>query len=152
MFLVDTNCFMQIARQRPEAPQVRAFLNGVPRSRLFVSIFSLHSVGVIMSRFGQIDGYLALIDGLGIGREMGVVQIDVRSLHRVVDACRALALDFDDAYQYVVAELNNLAIVSLDADFDRTPRGRLTPAAALQRFTDEQTRQQQGQQGQPPQP
>jgi predicted nucleic acid-binding protein len=29
-------------------------------------------------------------------------------------------LDFDDAYQYVVAEKYNLTIISFDSDFDRT--------------------------------
>jgi hypothetical protein len=37
-------------------------------------------------------------------------------------------LDFDDAYQYSAAEKYNLTIVSFDSDFDRTPRGRKTPA------------------------
>ncbi|GAI81133.1 unnamed protein product [marine sediment metagenome] len=37
------------------------------------------------------------------------------------------SLDFDDAYQYVVAEKNGLTIISFDADFDRTEKGRKTP-------------------------
>jgi predicted nucleic acid-binding protein len=36
-------------------------------------------------------------------------------------------LDFDDAYQYVAAERYGLTIISLDADLDRTERGRRTP-------------------------
>lgn len=59
-------------------------------------------------------------------------------LSKVTDACKTHNLDFDDAYQYVATEIHNLSLVSLDSDFDRTPRGRLTPADALQRFTDEQ--------------
>ena len=40
-------------------------------------------------------------------------------------------LDFDDAYQYAVAEKYGLAIVSFDADFDRTERGRRSPKQVL---------------------
>ena len=47
----------------------------------------------------------------------------------------SLTLDFDDAVQYVAAERDDLTLVSLDADFDRTPRGRKTPAQALAEFT-----------------
>jgi len=36
-----------------------------------------------------------------------------------------------DAYQYVAAGKHNLTLVSLDADFDRTERGRKTPAEVL---------------------
>lgn len=38
-----------------------------------------------------------------------------------------LNLDFDDAYQYVAAEKYTLTLVSFDADFDRTERGKKTP-------------------------
>jgi len=44
---------------------------------------------------------------------------------------RGFNLDFDDAYQYVAAEKHNLTLVSLAADFDRTDRGRKTPADIL---------------------
>jgi len=40
-------------------------------------------------------------------------------------------LDFDDAYQYVAAEKYDLTLVSFDADFDRTPRGRRTPGEMI---------------------
>jgi len=35
-------------------------------------------------------------------------------------------LDFDDVYQYVVAEKFDLTIVSFDSDFDKTYLGRKT--------------------------
>lgn len=40
-------------------------------------------------------------------------------------------LDFDDAYQYVIAKRDNLTLVSFDADFDRTDLQRRTPAQTL---------------------
>jgi predicted nucleic acid-binding protein len=40
-------------------------------------------------------------------------------------------LDFDDAYQYVVAEKRKAVIVSFDGDFDRTEQGKKTPAETL---------------------
>src|SRR5688500_12028661 len=142
-FLLDTNCFIQIVRSRPDAPQVQALLQAVPVTRLFMSDYTLHSIGVVMNRFGQIGGYTTFVTGLGVGRGFGIAQIDVNRLDRVATACVGFGLDFDDAYQYVAAELHGLKLVSLDADFDRTPNGRLTPEAALQLFNDEQTRSQQ---------
>jgi predicted nucleic acid-binding protein len=141
-FLLDTNCFIQVVRNRPDAPQVQALLQEVPRAQWFISDFTVHSIGVIMNRFGQVSNYKAFLSGLGIGSGFGIAQVEVSQLGRVAAACMSLKLDFDDAYQYVTAELNALTLVSLDSDFDRTPRGRLAPAAALQRFTDEQKQQQ----------
>ena len=42
-------------------------------------------------------------------------------------------MDYDDAYQYAVAEKHNLIIVSLDRHFDMTDRGRRTPDEILKR-------------------
>ena len=62
---------------------------------------------------------------------LGVIQLGVADMEDVVQTGRRFNLDFDDAYQYVVAEKHNLTIVSFDSDFDRTERGRLTPAQAV---------------------
>ena len=49
----------------------------------------------------------------------------------LLSAMERFSLDFDDAYQYVVAERNDLTLVSFDSDFARTSRGRRTPAEIL---------------------
>jgi hypothetical protein len=48
-----------------------------------------------------------------------------------MSARKRFRLDFDDAYQYVAAEKHDLTLVSFDADFDRTDRGRKTPVDVL---------------------
>lgn len=141
MFLIDTNCWMQVARSRSEADEVRTLLAGVPVSRLFVSIYSVHSMGTVMAARGWIGDYADFLSRASIGTRVQVVTIPIADLRRVQDVCLAHGLDFDDAYQYVAAEIHGLKLVSLDADFDRTPGGRLTPAAALQLFKDEHTQQ-----------
>jgi predicted nucleic acid-binding protein len=150
VFLIDTNCWIQLVRQRTQMGEVQALLAAVPTARLFVTIYSVHSIGIIMHRYGALSSYADFLNQTGIGTTLHTVDVPLSQLSRVADASAAHRLDFDDAYQYAAAELHNLALVSLDADFDRTPRGRLTPAAALQQFMDEQRRQQTGQQ--PPQP
>jgi len=46
----------------------------------------------------------------------------------LLSARKQFGLDFDDAYQYTAAEKYNLTLLSFDTDFDRTARGRKTPA------------------------
>ncbi len=54
-------------------------------------------------------------------------------LERLLDQARSEeVMDFDDAYQYAAVEKHQLVIVSFDGDFDRTERGRKTPAEILQ--------------------
>ena len=142
MFLIDTNCWMQVARDRGQADEVRLMLANVPMDRLFVTIFSVHSMGVVLASRGWIAGYANFLARTSIGAHVRIIAVPVPELRRVEAACIAHRLDFDDAYQYTAAELHGLRVVSLDADFDRTPRGRLTPAAALQLFMDEQRNRQ----------
>jgi len=44
---------------------------------------------------------------------------------------QAQRLDFDDAYQYVIAKRDKLTLVSFDTDFDHTDLQRQTPAQIL---------------------
>lgn len=138
MFLIDTNCWMQVARDRSQADEVRSLLASVPASRLFVSIFTVHSIGNIMAARGWIGEYADFLARASIGSLVRVVSIAIPELRRVQGMCIAHTLDFDDAYQYVAAEIHGLKLVSLDADFDRTPNGRLTPLAAATLFREEQ--------------
>jgi len=52
----------------------------------------------------------------------------------VVAAMDRFGLDFDDAYQYCVAEREHAAIVSFDAHFDQTDRRRLSPTQVLRQL------------------
>jgi predicted nucleic acid-binding protein len=59
------------------------------------------------------------------------VRLNLAELDILPEVAQNLNLDFDDAYQYVLAERRELRLVSFDADFDGTPLGRVTPAVAL---------------------
>jgi predicted nucleic acid-binding protein len=37
-YLLDTNCFIQLIRQRPEAPQVQMLLQDVPQAQLYMTV------------------------------------------------------------------------------------------------------------------
>jgi len=54
--------------------------------------------------------------------------------HSVIKVMAEQQLDYDDAYQYLVADQYTLTLVSFDTDFDHTARGRQTPAAILQQL------------------
>ena len=56
-----------------------------------------------------------------------MVHLEPDDVSDLVHTIRQFNLDFDDAYQYVAAEKHDLTIISFDADFDRTPRGRKLP-------------------------
>ncbi|MCS7170662.1 MAG: PIN domain-containing protein, partial [Candidatus Kapabacteria bacterium] len=71
-----------------------------------------------------------LLDG-----QVALIALPMVAMKRVTESAIRFRLDFDDAYHYVAAESYGLILVSLDADFDRTARGRQTPQQALYNLT-----------------
>ena len=56
-----------------------------------------------------------------------LIRLEPADMQGIVTAAERMHLDFDDAYQYAVAEKYDLTIVSFDKDFDHTERGRRLP-------------------------
>ena len=71
-----------------------------------------------------------MADTLGTGA-IQLARLTSDDMPVVARAASENRLDFDDAYQHVAAEKLGLTIVSFDADFDHTPKGRRTPADVL---------------------
>ncbi|MBI4561878.1 MAG: hypothetical protein HY724_07510 [Candidatus Rokubacteria bacterium] len=55
------------------------------------------------------------------------IRLAPENVRRLIQVTEQFDLDFDDA-QYAAAEKYKLSIVSFDGDFDRTERGRVSPA------------------------
>jgi len=128
--LIDTNIFLEVVLERDAAGDAKHLLSSVGAHDFFVSDFTLHSIGVFFFRRRQHEVFGRFLkDMLDLG--MAVVSLPVESMKPIVSIAVKFNLDFDDAYQYMVAETHDLTIVSLDSDFDRTDRGRKTPMEAL---------------------
>jgi hypothetical protein len=91
--------------------------------------FVLHSVGLWLTPSHGKE-FRSFLDDL-IVRRVNTLHLAPSDLYGVLDVMAGHGLDFDDAFQYVAAERFDLQLVSFDADFDHTPRGRMTPAQAM---------------------
>ena len=131
--LLDANLFLEVLLQQRQARAAEELLDNPAAHELYISDFALHAVCLIALRhkeFTILTKFLA--DIISAGSSITVIAIPSEDLVEVVDTVQLLGLDFDDAYQYVLAEKNNLTLVSFDRDFDKTPRGRQTPQAINQ--------------------
>lgn len=124
--LLDTNIFLEVILEQDAANQARAVLQASDQHDLFVSDYSLHSIGLLLFRRGDYQAFLHFVADL-IQAPIIPLSVEVQDLPIVVDAAQKFRLDFDDAYQYAAAQQQDLVIVSFDRDFDRTERGRKTP-------------------------
>ncbi len=94
---------------------------------LFMTDFSLHSIGVFLFQRNKHETYEHFVRDLIIRTGIGVIGLDSEDVLKLARISKRFKLDFDDAYQYVVAEKYGLQILSFDADFDRTEKGRKIP-------------------------
>src|SRR5205085_10755259 len=111
--------------------EVGQFLGQVPSDQLFITDFAFHSIGVILTRLGRTEILPQFVQDLFVDGAVVLVHLRPQETRRVIEVVNDFGLDFDDAYQYAAAEREGLVIVSFDGDFDRTQRGRRTPAEVL---------------------
>jgi hypothetical protein len=115
------------------AQEVLTFFSEVPSERIFLTDFTLHTIGIRLGRAGLWDVFVEFAQAW----TPRLVRLEGQEFAALRDVAVSFQLDFDDAYQ--IAATNKLAaqtgqsvfIVSYDTDFDRTPYGRMTPAQAL---------------------
>ena len=115
-YLADTNIFLEILLDQEKRASCEKFLQD-NIGKISLSDFSLHSIGVILFRAGKEDVFadftgdiLPLINILSLPGEL---------VAKTVRAGKDFNFDFDDAYQYCLAEHYGLRIVTMDKDFNR---------------------------------
>ena len=131
--LIDTNLFLEIILEQENAEQAKSLLQRTREHEFFITDYSLHSIGLLLFRRRQHDAFKSFLRDLTVRAGITVISVSTDQMEAVIDASEKFRLDFDDAYQYVAAEEQGLILVSFDGDFDRTTRGRKTPAAILSR-------------------
>lgn len=83
---------------------------------------------MILSRVDRSETLLQFVRDAFVHGMVSLIHLEPEDLEKVTKVIQDFNLDFDDAYQYVAAEKFSLEIVSFDSDFDRTEKGRKTPA------------------------
>jgi hypothetical protein len=131
MYLLDANIWLERLLQQPRADEVRKLLDEISASEIYVSDFSFHSVCVIVSNMKRQQLLHDFLKDLFADNPISVVFVSPEQTAEVLDVMAQYNLDFDDAYNYFIAEQGNLELVSFDTDFDQTPRGKKTPAEVL---------------------
>ena len=116
MFLVDTNVFLEILLKRDKKEDCKKFLND-NIGNLSITDFSLHSIGVILFRYGKEEVFRKFVED--IMPNIKLLSLPMEQYKEVVNVRKSLNLDFDDAYQYSVAKYHGLRVVTMDRDFER---------------------------------
>jgi predicted nucleic acid-binding protein len=115
-YLVDTNIFLEILLNQAGRKKCEAFLQG-EKSAAWISDFTLHSIGVLLFRQKRPE----LFDKFAADTlpHFTILSLSETGYSQLAEINTRRGLDFDDAYQFAVAQENNLAIATQDKDFQR---------------------------------
>ncbi len=131
MNLIDTNIILELLLNRERAQEVMNFLKSVGYENIAITKFSLYSIGLILHKMNMDKVFKEFIEDFIKDTEVKIYEIEPVELPKISEFAKKFNLDFDDAYQYAVAEKYDLKIISFDKDFDKTEKGRLTPKEVL---------------------
>jgi len=129
--LIDTNIFLEIILDQNKAIEARSLLKSATGQELFMSDFSLHSIGVFLVRRRQVKAFRDFLSDVIFGLGVNVKRLNEGDMSSGSDVVERFGLDFDDAYQYVSAQKFDLVLVSFDSDFDKTDQGKMVPSEVL---------------------
>ena len=129
--LIDTNILLEVILDQGKADEARALLSRTDDHWLCMSDFGLHSIGLLLVRRKQPDIFRQFVQDMIVDGGVAVSSLAAEDMESVLEASEKFNLDFDDAYHYAVAGKHDLILVSFDADFDSTKRGRRTPSQIL---------------------
>jgi len=114
MYLLDTNIFLEILLDQEKSSECKEFLIK-HYDKIFISDFSLHSIGVILFRYKKKEIFKEFIQD--VISEIKVLNLPSTEYHIFSEEALSMNLDFDDLYQYSVAKYYDLHIVTMDSDF-----------------------------------
>lgn len=115
---MDTNVWLERLLDQEKSNVAQKFFDSISPLDIFVSDFAIHSIGVILSKLDKLDILRRFIDDLFINGQIEQLSLDTSDLMNVVANIKSLRLDFDDSYQYTVAQKYDLTIVTFDKDFN----------------------------------
>lgn len=129
MYLIDTNILLEIILNQEQCLIAEELLNR-DDIRFYLSDFSLYSIGIFLIRRKDFTAWIEILKDIKT-RGISIVRLQPDELAVVSENCYSMNLDFDDGYQYTIAEKYHLHLVSFDHHFDKTTLGRIHPQNLL---------------------
>jgi uncharacterized protein len=116
MYLIDTNIFLEILLSQKQKDICKEFLLSNIK-QIYISDFSLHSIGVILFRNNKETVFNKFVED--IIQKIRILTLSEELYSDLGGIKEEFRLDFDDAYQFKIAEEYGLSIVTQDKDFEK---------------------------------
>ncbi|MEX2590478.1 MAG: PIN domain-containing protein [Chitinophagales bacterium] len=132
-YLVDTNIWLERLLDQKKSNIARKFLDTTPKNQIFISDFSLHSIGVILTKLKKLDTLDKFVRDIFINGQIEQVTLDSGDFIDLTQNVKDYNLDFDDAYQLTISQKYEMTIVTFDKDFNAKGIDKKTPEEIIDR-------------------
>ncbi|MEE9429574.1 MAG: PIN domain-containing protein [Melioribacteraceae bacterium] len=116
VYLLDTNIFLEILLKQEKSDICKTFITS-HSDQIFISDFSLHSIGIILFRHKSHDIFNDFIRDMI--SKIRILNLPSSEYGKLFHSSTKYKLDFDDFYQYIIAKQYDLQIVTMDSDFKK---------------------------------
>ena len=116
MCLIDTNIFLEVLLSQGKKDLCKKILD-TNIGNQYLSDFSLHSIGVILFKNGKENIFKKFV--VDVVPKVEIITLSKELYKNLANAKNDTGLDFDDVYQFKIAEEYGLEIITMDKDFNR---------------------------------
>lgn len=115
-YLLDTNIFLEILLSQAKEKACENFIQQNALACAFTD-FILHSIGVITLKQKK----PVLFDRFcnDVLQNVPLLSLLVANYESLINFYQQYNLDFDDSYQFAIAQVHQLTIVTMDSDFKK---------------------------------
>lgn len=131
---MDTNIWLERLLDQEKSEVVFKFLNTVSNNQIFISDFTVHSIGVILSRLNKLNTLDKFIRDLFTHGQVEQVFLSPENILDLTSNIKTFNLDFDDAYQLTLSQKYGLTIVTFDKDFNAKGIAKMSPEEVLDSY------------------
>lgn len=118
-FLFDTNIFLEVLLGQEKKEVCKKLLTDFSGS-IYISEFSLHSIGIILFKQKQYQYFDQFIHD--IANNATIITLPLLKLSQISMIADKYQLDFDDSMQTLIASENKFGIVTLDRDYKKVAK------------------------------
>lgn len=118
-FLFDTNIFLEVLLGQEKKESCKKLLVDF-KGTIFLSEFSIHSIGVILfkqKKFTFFDNFIS-----DITNNSTIITLPLIKYPQISIIAQKYQLDFDDSIQTAVAIEHKLGIITIDSDYKRVAK------------------------------
>lgn len=135
-YLIDTNIWLERLLDQEKSSIVSSFFNSVPLEYIFISDFTLHSIGVILSRYKRLDIFDKFVKDLFFNAKIEQITLEPHDFKDLILNINKYNLDFDDSYQATLSNKYDLIIVTFDRDFNVQGLKKSSPEEVLKKYSE----------------